>query len=112
MASLRPTVDLPAPINPTSTIGWPVQMGGSGGEGAGLCNIEASAIQRTCVSGKSLVVAHFQFVAGCEPMPRSIVALIVVLVVVVALLFGLSRLSHEKPMKHVEKAVPLANLQK
>ncbi len=45
-------------------------------------------------------------------MPRSIVALIVVVVVVIALLFGLSRLSHEKPLKHVEKAVPLANLQK
>lgn len=45
-------------------------------------------------------------------MPRSIVALIVVLVVVIGLLFGLSRLAHEKPLKHVEKVVPLANLQK
>lgn len=45
-------------------------------------------------------------------MPRSIVALIVVLVVVIGLLFGLSSLAHEKPLKHVEKGVPLANLQK
>jgi fumarate reductase subunit D len=45
-------------------------------------------------------------------MPRSIIALIIVVVVVLALLFGLSRLAHEKPLKHVEKVVPLANLQK
>lgn len=45
-------------------------------------------------------------------MPRSILALIVVVVVLLGLLFGLSRLAHEKPLKHVEKVVPLANLQK
>lgn len=45
-------------------------------------------------------------------MPRSILALIVVVIVAAGLLFGLSRLSHERPLKHVEKVVPLANLQK
>ncbi|MEG3175637.1 hypothetical protein U1872_05305 [Sphingomonas sp. RB3P16] len=45
-------------------------------------------------------------------MSRSVLALIIVVVVVIGLLFGLSRLAHEKPLKHVEKVVPLANLQK
>jgi hypothetical protein len=45
-------------------------------------------------------------------MSRSIIALIVVVVVVLGILFGLSTLAHEKPLKHVEKVVPLANLQK
>ena len=45
-------------------------------------------------------------------MSRSVVALIVIVFVVIGLLFGLSSLSREKPLKHVEKVVPLANLPK
>ena len=43
-------------------------------------------------------------------MPRSLVFLIVIVVVVVAALVGLSTMAHEKPLKHVEKVVPVANL--
>ncbi len=45
-------------------------------------------------------------------MSRLIVVLLVVVVVVLGLLFGLSRLARERPLTHVEKVVPLANLQK
>lgn len=45
-------------------------------------------------------------------MPRLLIVLIVVVAVVVGALFALSGMAHEKPMKQVEKAVPLANLQK
>lgn len=43
-------------------------------------------------------------------MSRSLLALIIVVVVVVAGLFVLAGRSHEKPQTHVEKVVPLANL--
>ena len=45
-------------------------------------------------------------------MSRLLVLVLVVLVVVAGILFGLSTLAHEKPLKHVEKAVPVANLSK
>ncbi len=45
-------------------------------------------------------------------MSRLLVLILVVLVVLAGGLFGLSTLAHEKPLKHVEKAVPVANLQK
>ncbi|MDR6847672.1 MAG: hypothetical protein ACRCS5_10505 [Sphingomonas sp.] len=45
-------------------------------------------------------------------MSRSLVILLVIVVVLVGVLFGLSSIAREKPLKHVEKAVPLANLQK
>ena len=44
-------------------------------------------------------------------MSRSLLVLIVVIVLVVGGLFLLAGRSGEKPMAHVEKAVPLANLQ-
>ena len=43
-------------------------------------------------------------------MSRLLIGLIVVLVVVLGGLFVLSRNAHEKPLVHVEKVVPLANL--
>ena len=43
-------------------------------------------------------------------MSRSLLALIVVAVVLVAGLFLLAGRAHEKPQTHVEKVVPLANL--
>ena len=45
-------------------------------------------------------------------MPRLLVPLLVVVVVIVAALVGLSTMAHEKPLKHVEKVVPVANLPK
>lgn len=45
-------------------------------------------------------------------MSRLLVLALVVVVVLAGVLFGLSAIAHEKPMKHVEKAVPVANLQK
>jgi hypothetical protein len=45
-------------------------------------------------------------------MSRLLVLILVILVVLAGVLFGLSTLAHEKPLKHVEKAVPVANLQK
>lgn len=44
-------------------------------------------------------------------MSRSLIALIVVVVIVVAGVFVLAGRSHEKPLTRVEKVVPLANLQ-
>jgi len=44
-------------------------------------------------------------------MPRLLIVLLVVVAVLVGGLFALSGVAHEKPLKHVEKAVPLANLQ-
>ncbi|MDH7971228.1 hypothetical protein QH494_03460 [Sphingomonas sp. AR_OL41] len=43
-------------------------------------------------------------------MSRSLIILIAVVVVLVAGLFVLAGRSHEKPLTHVEKVVPLANL--
>ena len=43
-------------------------------------------------------------------MSRSLIALIVILVVVIGGLFVLAGRSHVKPLTHVEKVVPLANL--
>lgn len=45
-------------------------------------------------------------------MSRLFVLVLVVVVVLAGVLFGLSAIAHEKPLKHVEKAVPVANLQK
>ena len=45
-------------------------------------------------------------------MSRLLVLVLVILVVLAGVLFGLSSIAHEKPLKHVEKAVPVANLQK
>ena len=45
-------------------------------------------------------------------MSRLLVLALIVVVVLAGVLFGLSAIAHEKPMKHVEKAVPVANLQK
>lgn len=45
-------------------------------------------------------------------MPRLLLVVLVVVAVVVGGLFALSGKAHEKPLKQVEKAVPLANLQK
>lgn len=45
-------------------------------------------------------------------MPRSLVIVAVVVVVVIGVLVGLSTMAHEKPLKHVEKVVPVANLTK
>lgn len=44
-------------------------------------------------------------------MSRSIVVLLIVVVVVIGGLVALSTTAREKPLKHVEKVVPLANLQ-
>ena len=43
-------------------------------------------------------------------MSRSLLVVIIVAVVLVAGLFLLAGRSHEKPLTHVEKVVPLANL--
>ncbi|CAN5423403.1 hypothetical protein BH09PSE4_BH09PSE4_18040 [soil metagenome] len=45
-------------------------------------------------------------------MPRLIVTLLIVLVVIVGALFFLAGRNSEKAPVHVEKVVPLANLQK
>jgi hypothetical protein len=45
-------------------------------------------------------------------MSRLLVLVLVIVVVLAGVLFGLSAIAHEKPLKHVEKAVPVANLQK
>ena len=45
-------------------------------------------------------------------MSRLLVLVLIVVVVLAGVLFGLSAIAHEKPLKHVEKAVPVANLQK
>ncbi|WP_353203462.1 hypothetical protein [Sphingomonas sp.] len=45
-------------------------------------------------------------------MSRLLVLVLVVVVVLAGVLFGLSAIAHEKQLKHVEKAVPVANLQK
>lgn len=45
-------------------------------------------------------------------MSRSIIVLVLVVVIVVGALFGLSTMAREKPLTHVEKVVPLANLTK
>ncbi len=45
-------------------------------------------------------------------MSRLLVLVLVVVVVLAGVLFGLSSIALEKPLKHVEKAVPVANLQK
>ncbi|BCA57758.1 MULTISPECIES: hypothetical protein [unclassified Sphingomonas] len=45
-------------------------------------------------------------------MSRLLVLVLVVVVVLAGVLFGLSSIAREKPLKHVEKAVPVANLQK
>lgn len=45
-------------------------------------------------------------------MSRLLVLVLVIVVVLAGVLFGLSAMAHEKPLKHVEKAVPVANLQK
>ena len=43
-------------------------------------------------------------------MSRSLIVLIVVAVVVIGAMVVLSSRAHEKPLTHVEKVVPLANL--
>ncbi len=45
-------------------------------------------------------------------MSRPLIALLVVVLVVVVALFVLAGRAHERPLTHVEKVVPLANLQK
>jgi len=45
-------------------------------------------------------------------MSRLLVLLLVVVVVLGGVVFGLSTMAREKPLKHVEKAVPVANLPK
>lgn len=44
-------------------------------------------------------------------MSRSLIIVLVIVVVIVGGLFVLAGLAHEKPLTHVEKVVPLANLQ-
>ena len=103
-ASRRPTVDLPTPISPTSTIGRPVHSGriAAVSGGSGLQHGVRRYTARPRVGQKA--GAQLPCIEGSLHVPpRRLV--VVVLVVVVGGLFLLAGRATEQPQTRVEKAV-------
>src|SRR3569623_2453630 len=78
-ASRRPTVDLPTPISPTSTIGWPVQTGA----GAGLCNMRRGLYSALASRAKGSSGARVPLLQG-DDLYRSLHDHLIVVIVFLA----------------------------